>query len=181
MENLPRWTQSVEIVTYAPRCFISFSGNIIIPNRLASASCCQESYHDQPAKVWPGRHPVLIEALGPPFFLLPVEPPEEGERPPPPPSPPPLLIFIIYRSKWMSSPWTGCGSLFFLFSSLIYLCACVYIDRVPSSPTLYFFFSSYYYPLLSFLFFYFFLSIRAARSPSKRYDALLLLFAPAAG
>ena len=69
----------------------------------------------------------------------------------------------------------------FLFSSLIYLCACVYIDRVPSSPTLYFFFSSYYYPLLSFLFFYFFLSIRAARSPSKRYDALLLLFAPAAG
>lgn len=120
-------------------------------------------------------------------YLTTVETPEkEGEKKgltvSPPPLPP-LLIFIIYRSKWMNSalgPDVGLFlsfflSFFFFFSfSLIYLWyMCIYVDRVPFSPTSSFYLFSSTSSYSSSFFFYYHSFGSAQRESFKRYGALL--------
>lgn len=92
-------------------------------------------------------------------------------------------IFIIYRSKWMNSalgPDVGLFlsfflSFFFFFSfSLIYLWyMCIYVDRVPFSPTSSFYLFSSTSSYSSSFFFYYHSFGSAQRESFKRYGALL--------
>jgi hypothetical protein len=118
-------------------------------------------------------------------YLTTVETPEkEGEKKGLTVSPPPLPPLLIYSLYIVPSGWTAhldrmwvsfFLSFFFFFSfSLIYLWyMCIYVDRVPFSPTSSFYLFSSTSSYSSSFFFYYHSFGSAQRESFKRYGALL--------